>query len=57
MHVVPHVGHYDFLAPCSAGMAARLPIICAHEPGLNPVAFHRDFNRDVVRFFRAALGT
>ncbi len=57
MHVVPHVGHYDFLAPCSAAMAARLPAICAHEPGFDPVAFHQAFNRDVVGFFRSALGS
>jgi predicted dienelactone hydrolase len=55
MHVVPHAGHYDFIAPCSPTMAERLPDICAHEPGFDPVAFHRAFNREVVRFFRAAL--
>ncbi len=37
-------------------MAQRLPDLCAHEPGFDPVAFHQVFNRDVVRFFRAALG-
>lgn len=55
MHVVPHVGHYDFIAPCSPVMAQRLPDICAHQPGFDPVAFHRAFNGDVVRFFRSAL--
>jgi predicted dienelactone hydrolase len=55
MHVVAHAGHYDFLAPCSEAMAQRLPDICAHEPGFDPVAFHQVFNQDVVRFFRAAL--
>jgi predicted dienelactone hydrolase len=56
LHVVPHLGHYDFIAPCSEAMAARLPEICAHEPGVDETAFHQGFNRDVVRFFRAELG-
>ncbi|MGC1301860.1 MAG: dienelactone hydrolase [Caulobacteraceae bacterium] len=56
MHVVPHAGHYDFLAPCPPAMADRLPEICAHEPRFDPVAFHEAFNREVVRFFRAELG-
>jgi predicted dienelactone hydrolase len=56
MHLVPHVGHYDFIAPCSEQMAARIPEICAHEPGFDEAAFHRDFNREVVRFFQASLG-
>jgi predicted dienelactone hydrolase len=55
MHVVPHAGHYDFIAPCSPTMAGRLPDICAHEPRFDPVVFHRAFNGDVVRFFRSAL--
>ena len=56
MHVVPHMGHYEFLAPCSGAMAARLPQLCAHEPGFDPVAFHQDFNHQVVQFFEQALG-
>ncbi len=56
MHVVPHVGHYDFITPCPASMAERLPEICAHEPGFDELAFHQGFNREVVRFFRASLG-
>ena len=56
MHVVPHMGHYEFLAPCSEAMAKRVPEICAHEPGFDPVAFHASFDREVVRFFRHALG-
>ena len=55
-HVVPHMGHYEFLAPCSSAMAERLPDLCTHEPGFDPAAFHLSFNRDVVRFFRASLG-
>jgi len=57
MHVVPHMGHYEFLAPCSPAMAEKLPAICAHEPGFDPVAFHRSFNRAVVGFFERSLAS
>ena len=53
--VVPHMGHFEFLAPCPPAMAQRMPEICAHEPGFDPAAFHARFNRNVVRFFKAAL--
>ncbi len=55
MHVIPHMGHYEFLAPCSTGMAERLPAICAHEPDFDPATFHAGFNRDVARFFKSTL--
>ncbi len=56
MHVVPPMGQYEFIAPCSSEIVERLPDICTHEPGFDPGAFHQSFNRDVVRFFRASLG-
>ncbi len=49
------MGQHDFLAPCSAGMAERLPAICVHEPGFDSVAFHASFDRDVARFFQSTL--
>lgn len=55
MHVVPHMGHFEFLAPCPPAMARQIPEICAHEDGFDPVAFHRSFNAEVVRFFRRSL--
>jgi predicted dienelactone hydrolase len=55
MHVIPHMGHYEFLAPCPAVMAQKMPEICAHEDGFDPVAFHARFDKDVVRFFEASL--
>ena len=54
-HVVPGAGHFDFLAPCGAAMAARLPDICASAPGFDRVAFHATFNAAVVAFFERAL--
>jgi predicted dienelactone hydrolase len=55
-HVVPHAGHYDFLAPCSSQLAKALPQICSSEPGFDRAAFHQMFDRDVVVFFEKTLG-
>jgi len=55
MHVVPHAGHYDFVSPCSAALAQQVPEICVSEPGFDRAAFHRQFNREVVAFFRRTL--
>jgi predicted dienelactone hydrolase len=54
-HRVESAGHFDFLPPCAAGLAAAVPAICTSQPGFDRAAFHRDFNREVVRFFRNAL--
>lgn len=54
-HVVPHAGHFDFLTPCSAELAARVPQICTSAPGFDRTAFHADFNREVTAFFRRTL--
>ncbi|GAW41290.1 Alpha/beta hydrolase family protein [Brevundimonas sp. SH203] len=54
-HRVTGAGHYDFMPPCSPGLAAAAPQICAPTPGFDRAAFHRDFNREVVRFFRETL--
>jgi predicted dienelactone hydrolase len=56
LHVVTGAGHYDFLAPCSAALAAKAPEICQSAPGFDRAAFHADFNRAVVAFFRRTLG-
>ncbi|CEF40044.1 hypothetical protein ASN_630 [Acetobacter senegalensis] len=49
-HSVPGAGHFDFLAPC----AVSTPI-CQSAPDFNRIAFHRDFNANVVTFFTRAL--
>lgn len=54
-HVVAHAGHFAFLAPCSAPLAAMVPDICRDPPGLDREAFHRDFNASVAAFFKAHL--
>lgn len=54
-HVVPGAGHFDFLAPCGAALAALVPAICASAPGFDRAAFHVGFNAEVVGFFRRTL--
>lgn len=52
-HLVPGADHFDFLPPCSAGLAKIAPPICATR--IDRAAFHTQFNAEVVRFFRKAL--
>jgi len=54
IHVVP-AGHFAFLPPCSPRFAANLPRFCTDPAGFDRAAFHRDFNANVVRFFREHL--
>jgi len=56
IHAVP-AGHFAFLAPCSAELATAIPRICTDVPGFDRVAFHRDFNASVIKFFGANLGS
>ena len=49
-HDVEGAGHFDFLAPCIAE-APKLPI-CSSTMGFDRTAFHRQFNANVVRFFK-----
>jgi predicted dienelactone hydrolase len=54
-HVVPNAGHFSFLAPCTPALAKEVPQICVDATGFDRVAFHRQFNADVLVFFRAHL--
>lgn len=55
VHVVP-AGHFAFLAPCSSQLAAAVPRICEDAPvGFDRVAFHREFDASVLRFFEEHL--
>lgn len=55
IHVVP-AGHFAFLAPCSAELAAAIPRICTDTPAeFDRAAFHREFNAAVVKYFREQL--
>ncbi|MBR0788273.1 alpha/beta hydrolase [Bradyrhizobium manausense] len=56
IHVVP-AGHFAFLAPCSAELAAAIPRICTDTPaGFDRAGFHREFNAAVVKYFGEQLG-
>jgi len=54
-HVVAGADHFDFLAPCSDSLAQVAPRICEEHGGFDRTAFHRTFDRDVVRFFSRTL--
>jgi predicted dienelactone hydrolase len=54
-HVVPNADHFDFLAPCSEQLEKYAPVICSEHAGFDRVAFHLQFNIDVVNFFRSTL--
>jgi predicted dienelactone hydrolase len=54
-HVVAGADHFDFLAPCSEPLARIVPQICGERGEFDRAAFHRKFNREVVRFFRKTL--
>jgi predicted dienelactone hydrolase len=49
--VVPNTGHFAFLL-CGPSIKA-IPEFCVDAPGFDRVSFHKQFNEDVVRFFRA----
>jgi predicted dienelactone hydrolase len=53
--LVPGADHFTFLAPCSDALAAAAPEICHGPPGFDRTAFHRAFNKAVVRFFSEEL--
>jgi predicted dienelactone hydrolase len=50
-HVVQGARHFDFLTPCDTAPPAGMDYLCASQPGFDRRAFHRDFNRQVARFF------
>lgn len=54
-HVVKGAEHFAFLAPCSAEQADAMPAICRDAPGFDRAAWHREFNAQVVAFFKSAL--
>jgi predicted dienelactone hydrolase len=55
-HLVPNADHFDFLAPCSDLLRKYAPDICISRPGFDRIAFHEQFDREVVRFFQKTLG-
>ncbi|MGO4335296.1 alpha/beta hydrolase family protein [Labrys sp. KB_33_2] len=61
LHVAAKAGHFAFLAPCSAELAKAAADfgeaeICTDGADFDRIAFHRNFNAEVLRFFRRHLG-
>ena len=54
-HVVPNSGHFSFLAPCAPALAKARLELCSDAPGFDRVAFHKQFDADLLAFFRAYL--
>jgi predicted dienelactone hydrolase len=52
-HLVANAGHFSFLAPCPPAWAKAQPEICADPAGFDRAAFHRDFDAQILAFFRA----
>jgi predicted dienelactone hydrolase len=55
-HVVPNSRHFAFLAPCSPELTEKRFELCTDAPRFDRVAFHQQFDADVLAFFRAQLG-
>lgn len=54
-HVVANAGHFAFLL-CGPSIK-EVPEFCKDEPGFDRVTFHKQFNADVLLFFRMQFGS
>jgi predicted dienelactone hydrolase len=52
---VPNAQHFSFLPRCPDELAASAPDICTEPSNFDREAFHKEFNAQVVEFFRHAL--
>ncbi|PCE25452.1 dienelactone hydrolase [Paraburkholderia acidicola] len=55
VHFVPGSQHFSFMAPCSAEFMQLAREVCIDGPKFDRVAFHREFNAEVLAFFRKHL--
>ena len=55
LHTVTNSAHFAFLPPCGVQLAQARPDICVDAAGFDRAAFHAQFNKQVVSFFRAHL--
>jgi predicted dienelactone hydrolase len=53
--IVSNAEHFAFLGPCPPALAKEVPQICADATDFDRVAFHRQFNADVLAFLRTHL--
>ncbi|ACM35422.1 dienelactone hydrolase [Agrobacterium vitis] len=54
-HTVPNSEHFAFLTICPAELIRNLPELCTDRQGFDRAAFHQEFNRQVIAFFKAHL--
>ncbi|WP_158930556.1 dienelactone hydrolase family protein [Acidisphaera sp. S103] len=54
-HLVPHAGHFAYLAPCDAAMRESAPEICGDPEDFERTGFLRDFQRSVIAFYQQNL--
>ncbi len=54
-HLEAQAGHYAFLAPCGADLAALAPEICEDPAGFDRRRFLAGFHRSMIAFFQANL--
>lgn len=52
---VPNARHFSFLPPCPDEMARRAPELCTDLSDFDRETFHKEFNAQVLDFFRGAL--
>ncbi|HLX30489.1 MAG TPA: dienelactone hydrolase [Casimicrobiaceae bacterium] len=52
---VPNAQHFSFLPTCPNELAATAHDICTESPNFDRAAFHKEFNAQVLEFFRHAL--
>ena len=52
---VENATHFGFLMQCSPAMSASHQDICRDPPGFNRLVFHREFNAQMLEFFRRYL--
>lgn len=53
--IVPNAVHLSFLTPCPPESRNKFSIVCTDAPGFDRVAFHKEFNGQVLAFFRKHL--
>jgi predicted dienelactone hydrolase len=51
-HVVPNTANHAFAPPCPPAAAKAKPERCIDPQGFDRAAFHKQFNADVLAFFR-----
>lgn len=55
VNIVRNAAHFVFLAPCPAEAIKSEPEFCTDGAGFDRTAFHKQFNADLIAFFRQRL--